>query len=261
MQCPESLRVQAYLDGEVDALDGADIERHLERCAECREQRAQLETLKSSLRPLAGKEPAPGALRQRALEWLDAEDAGRPARQRRPRPRFAPWSFWTGVGSGLAAAGLAAVCALYAISPVRPVRMADEVLDAHVSALMSGHLVTVESTDRHTVKPWFAGRTEVSPLVVDFAADGYALKGGRIDPLDHQRAAVLVYQHGLHVIDVYCWAAPAGALPANLTRRGYHLAFWNSGDLAYAAVSDTGWDELLGLVELMRRQRSNDPPG
>jgi len=33
MQCPDSLRVQAYLDGETDAVSAADIERHMERCA------------------------------------------------------------------------------------------------------------------------------------------------------------------------------------------------------------------------------------
>ena len=260
MQCPETLRVQAYVDGEVDALGSADIERHLGHCAECRELRAQVEELRAQLRPLAGREPAPDALRQRALQLLDEEDEGRVAQGRRTRPRFAAWSFWSGVGSGLAAAGVAAVCALYALSPAPPNHTVDEILGAHVSALMSGHIVAVESTDHHTVKPWFAGRTEVSPVVVDFAAEGYALRGGRVDTLDQQRAAVLIYQHGRHVIDVYCWAAPAGALPKNVTRRGYHLAFWKSGDLAYAAVSDTAWSELLGLRELVQSQRSNDPP-
>ncbi|TLY77268.1 MAG: hypothetical protein E6K41_17005 [Gammaproteobacteria bacterium] len=36
MQCAEQYRVQAYFDGEVDALSAIDIERHAERCADCR---------------------------------------------------------------------------------------------------------------------------------------------------------------------------------------------------------------------------------
>ncbi len=260
MQCPESLRVQAYVDGEVDALGSADIERHLEHCAECREQHAHVEALRARLRPLASKAPAPEALRQRARQLLHMEDAGRGSYGRRLRPRFTAWSFWSGAGSGFAAATIAAVCVYFAVTPTASNRMVDEVLGAHVGALMSGHLLAVESTDHHTVKPWFAGRTEVSPVVVDFAADGYALKGGRVDTLDHQRAAVLIYQHGRHIIDVYCWTVPAGVLPGNVTRRGYHLAFWRSGDLAYAAVSDTAWSELLGLRNLLQSQRSNDPP-
>jgi hypothetical protein len=73
-----------------------------------------------------------------------------------------------------------------------------------------------------------------------------------------------VYQHGPHVIEVYCWIAPHGPLPRATTRRGYHMAFWRNGDLAYAAVSDTGWDELFGLEDLLRRlgttQVPPDPP-
>jgi hypothetical protein len=40
--------------------------------------------------------------------------------------------------------------------------------------------------------------------------------------------------------------------PSDTTRNGYHLAFWQQGDIQYCAVSDTGWDELRGLVSLLR---------
>jgi anti-sigma factor RsiW len=80
------------------------------------------------------------------------------------------------------------------------------------------------------------------------------LIGGRADYIDHQRSAVVVYQHGAHVINVFTWAAGGARLPNNTTRSGYHLAFWQQGDIQYCAVSDTGWDELLGLVRLLREQ-------
>jgi anti-sigma factor RsiW len=82
--------------------------------------------------------------------------------------------------------------------------------------------------------------------------------GGRADYLDHQRSAVVVYQHGPHVINVFSWAARQRALPKNTTRNGYHMAFWKAGDLEYCAVSDTGWDELLGLVRLLRDLSARD---
>jgi anti-sigma factor RsiW len=128
----------------------------------------------------------------------------------------------------------------------------DELVSAHVRSLMPAHLIDVVSTDKHTVKPWFAGHTDVSPVVADFEAQGYKLIGGRADYLDHQRSAVVVYQHGAHVINVFSWAGNQRSLPDNATRSGYHLAFWREGDLDYCAVSDTGWDELLGLVRLLR---------
>ena len=62
----------------------------------------------------------------------------------------------------------------------------------------------------------------------------------------------MVYQHGAHVINVFSWAGTARPLPDNVTRNGYHLSFWKSGDLEYCAVSDTGWDELR-LVGLVKR--------
>jgi hypothetical protein len=48
------------------------------------------------------------------------------------------------------------------------------------------------------------------------------------------------------------WAATQRSLPGKLTRNGYHLVFWKAGDLQYCAVSDAGWDELLGLVRLLQ---------
>ena len=75
--------------------------------------------------------------------------------------------------------------------------------------------------------------------------------GGRADYIDHQRSAVVVYQHGPHVINVFTWAAVGRRSPSNTTRNGYHLAFWQQGNVQYCAVSDTGWDELLGLVRLV----------
>ena len=108
------------------------------------------------------------------------------------------------------------------------------------------------STDQHTVKPWFAGRTDVSPVVADFATQGYRLLGGRIDYLDHQRAAVIVYQHGAHIIDVSGWVVESGSVPTVTSRNGYHLAFWQVGNVRYCAVSDMGWAELQGLVQLLK---------
>jgi anti-sigma factor RsiW len=108
------------------------------------------------------------------------------------------------------------------------------------------------------VKPWFAGHADVSPAVADFEPQGYKLIGGRVDYLDHQRAAVVVYQHGAHVINVFSWSGAGRSLPSNVTRNGYHFISWATGDLRYCAVSDTGRDELLGLVRLLQDLGARD---
>ena len=79
MQCAESLRVQAYFDGEVDAVSAAEIERHLEHCSECRELLQDLEKLRGALRSGTSYVTAPPALRAQILEALDQDtpDQGR----------------------------------------------------------------------------------------------------------------------------------------------------------------------------------------
>jgi anti-sigma factor RsiW len=259
MQCPESLRVQAHFDREIDAVTAADIERHLEHCIECRGLYQELEQLRGALRRDLPAVEAPAALRARIMRTLDAE-AG--AATPRPRPPSGlAWrvpSFWAGATSGLAAAAMAAALAFFVVMPLRTSPIADELVGDHVTSLLSSRLVDVVSTDQHTVKPWFAGHTDVSPVVADFKPQGYELIGGRVAYLERQRAAVVVYRHGRHVINVFSWAAAPRPMAGQKARNGYHLIFWKADDLQYCAVSDTSWDELLGLVQLLQQAAARD---
>src|ERR1700733_6798971 len=252
MQCAESLRLQAYFDSELDAASAHEVERHLDHCVECRDLLNDLKLLRDGLRRELPIERAPGDLRARILAAIDRE-----APPARPRVRPTVWrlpAFWAGAFSGLGGAAAAAALAWFLILPISSSVLVGELVNAHVHSLLPDHLIAVVSTDRHTVKPWFAGHADVSPSVADFDAQGYRLIGGRADYIDHQRSAVVVYQHGAHVINVFTWAANGTRLPSNTTRSGYHLAFWQHGDIQCCAVSDTGWDELLGLVRLLREQ-------
>ena len=259
MQCAESLRVQAYFDGEVDAISAADIERHVANCEECRALLDDLNKVRAALRKDSSVERAPPELRAKIALALDRESAAEAPRPMAQDPPAAPGrgnrrvrSFWAGAFGGVGATALAAGLAMFLLVPRLSNPLTDELVNAHVRSLMPAHLIDVVSTDRHTVKPWFAGHADVSPVVADFESQGYRLVGGRVDYLDHQRSAVVVYQHGAHVINVFSWAANGRTLPGNATRSGYHLVFWKTGDLAYCAISDTAPDELDGLVRLLR---------
>src|ERR1700722_16974824 len=243
MQCAESLRVQAYFDGELDAPAAAEIERHSETCSACRALLEDLRQVRAALREELSYRSAPAELRARISRSLDKESAGA---RRRPGP------FWRGAFSGIGGTALAAGLAFFMLAPPLTSPLLDDLVSAHVRSLMPDHLIDVVSTDKHTVKPWFAGHTDVSPVVADFDGQGYRLIGGRADYFERQRAAVVVYQHGSHVINVFSWAADQRGLPNNTTRNGYHLAFWKTGNLVYCAVSDTAWDELLGLARLLQ---------
>jgi anti-sigma factor RsiW len=259
MQCAESLRVQAYFDGELDALSAADVERHSEACAECRALLQDLAQVRTALRQDLTYASAPPALRARILRVLDDEGIVESPRLDRVRlPRWRPQPFWKGAFSGMGGTALAAGIAFFFLAPPLTNPILDDLVSAHVRSLMPDHLIDVVSTDKHTVKPWFAGHTDVSPVVADFNGQGYRLMGGRADYFDGQRAAVVVYQHGSHVINVFSWAADQRGLPKNTTRNGYHLVFWRTGNLEYCAVSDTAWGELIGLVRLLQDISTGD---
>jgi len=174
MACPDHSHIHAYVDGEVDAIGAAALERHFDECPHCRARREELEHMRTAIRQDVRPLLAPAALRARITQSLEREsgtDAARAwPRVSAARPRWT-WMAWP----ALAGAAAAAVVAWLVIGPWRhDAALLDELAAAHVRSLMASHLIDVESSDHHTVKPWFAGRTDVSPAVADFAAQGYA---------------------------------------------------------------------------------------
>jgi mycothiol system anti-sigma-R factor len=259
MQCAELKQVQEYFDGELDPASAARVEQHLETCTECQRQLQELEQVRGLLRGPAARVGIPAALRGRIVDALDREPAVRSPRRRaaaaaRSRP------FWFGVFSGISGSAVAAALGFLFLIPMINNPLPDELVSDHTHSLQSSHLIDVVSTDQHTVKPWFAGRTDVSPEVADFVHQGYRLLGGRVEVLDRRRAAVLVYQHGAHFINVYAWAVRAGGVPQNTLRKGYRMVFWKEGDLGYCAISDAGWTELKDLASLIQDLSARDRP-
>jgi anti-sigma factor RsiW len=236
MSCNENLTLQAYFDGELDAAAVLAMERHLAGCADCAALLKDLETMRGLIRREASYHRAPEALRHAVAKAPEGRK---------------PFGFLAGALSGAGAMAVAAAVLFLTLMPLLD-PLTDEVMNAHLHALSSGQLIQVASSDRHTVKPWFAGHADVSPPAADFAAQGYALVGGRSDYVAGSHAAVLVYRHGQHVIDVFVWRA--GALPSSAARDGYRMLAWKQGDMDVIAVSDTGAEELVALKNLMLRE-------
>ncbi len=143
---------------------------------------------------------APEALRSRVHAALRGEARGQ------ARPQMWRWG-------GMAAAFALVAVASWNVALLQPAASGEDgivrdVAAAHVRSLMiEGHLNDVASTDQHTVKPWFEGKLDFAPVVMDFAASGYTLMGGRLDYLDGHPAAALTYRHRLHVVNLFEWPA------------------------------------------------------
>src|SRR5579871_6701600 len=212
MACDQSLQTQAYLDGELDAAQSLKAEAHLETCTECQALAADHADLKAAMANAAYHRASP-QLRARIGAALDGESKIIPMTAPRRIDRF-----WLGAGSGAGGMAIAAALAFFLFLPTNEVMSG--LADAHLRSLTGDHLIDVASSDHHTVKPWFAGHADVSPPAEDFKADGFTLVGGRADYVHGARAAVVVYRHGAHVINLFAWADRGQSLPVGGTRDG-----------------------------------------
>jgi len=118
---------------------------------------------------------------------------------------------------------------------------------------MATHLTDVPSSDHHTVKPWFNGKLDFSPVVADFADRGFVLDGGRLDYLDNRPVAALVYRRRQHVINLFTWPTSQPDLPIEaFDQQGYHAFHWTKSHVTYWAASDLNPKELRQFAEMLR---------
>jgi len=238
MTCHDvSAVIDAYLDGELPADESADVARHLDTCASCRQQLEQRKALSVFLRRLPYYD-APPQLTTTVIRTKHAMFSSR---------RVQRWM----------AAAVGVLVAAGTVVGVRSARraqdtsvIADAVIARHVEALANPPLIQVTSSDRHTVKPWFQGKLDFSPPVPDLTSVGFELVGGRIDHINGLTAAALVYKRRLHMIHVFVWPARDGARASDdRTVRGFHERHWTSGDLSVWAVSDVNDEDLKTFAD------------
>jgi anti-sigma factor RsiW len=247
------LLLNALLDGELDAANTISLEQHLKTCPACVHALGELRSVRQMLAAPGIGYAAPEAFRRRLRIAVGAQaNAQGRAPSSRPSRRAWSWPAWTSAGAA-AALALMFVSIQGLSAPV-----ADELVADHVRSMLGDHLTDVATSNRHVVKPWFDGKVAFAPTVIDFADQGFPLVGGRLEYVDNQRAAALVYRRRLHVINVFIWPARgAERLVAEQTRQGYNLVHWRAGGLDYWAVSDLDMRELRELRDLFRSAQAS----
>ena len=235
--------LHAYFDNELDAVRAAEFERHLETCSECSASLQKLSGLRDGLRKSDLYQVASSRLRSQIVQQMASES----------RVRGVRWNFWIPAFSGAFIVIALAAGALFLQPHNHSARLQSELIDAHIRSLQANHLTDVQSTDQHTVKPWFDGKLEFIPPVADFSQQGFPLIGGRLDVVDGHNVAALVYGRRKHVINLFVWPAAESSAPlsGSGSRAGYNWLGWKAGDMQFCLVSDASPNDLRELQSLI----------
>ncbi|CAG4891724.1 anti-sigma factor family protein [Paraburkholderia saeva] len=275
--------IDASVDRELSPVDERRVQQHVATCAACRRETEIVRALAGTIRQ-ADYHRAPDVLRARIVAGLPQAAVSSTSKGARGRawwfPSFEGLRLLVGggfgaangrmtIGSGWLTVMIIALCAAVAgvtLTLRRPADTSpfvDELVSSHVRAQLSGRDIDVISTDQHTVKPWFNGRLDYAPPVVDLTAAGFPLAGGRLDYLGHRRVAVLTYRYRKHVIDVYVFpdtdrtssdsGTGLGTKPdATLVRDGYSMVRWREDGMVWWAITDAAPDALSALETALK---------
>jgi anti-sigma factor RsiW len=252
--------VPGYLDGELSLSESLAFERHMAQCETCRLEHARQREASTQIRQADLRVTAPSELVRR----IEAALPGRRTLGQRvldgfARSRSKRSITWAPLGLSMASVvALAVSLSLFLQVPSDEQRLSQELVDNNIRSMQVDHLFDVASTDQHTVKPWFGGKLDFSPPVIDLASQGYPLMGGRVDYLGGQRVAVMVYRDKLHPISLFVWPGNGENAPPRFQERlGFHIAHWRSAQMNYWVITDAGEGDLHGFVNKMRGDAGN----
>jgi anti-sigma factor RsiW len=239
MTCVSHDTLQTYIDNELEPQECTPVAAHLRECATCSRELANVVRLKRATQQAGRRFTAPAALQRKIMQQVSVAK---------------PQRWWTRVMviAPALAAVLLVVISLGVFQRERGVAFCRELTDLHVSTLASANPVEVASSDRHTVKPWFAGRLPFTFNVPELQGSSYDLIGGRMAYIDQSPAAQLIFKYREHRISVFIVQQAAVGQrgvhpPANFT-----LTTWRANGLAYFLVTDASPDSVTDLVARLK---------
>jgi anti-sigma factor RsiW len=249
MKCEDARElIEALHDQELVPPTRAAVLEHVQTCPDCARTLKELEALRSAIAKVERFVPPP-ELRASVLRAV--------------RNRSTSLTSWRWRTTGALAASYAGVAILagsiaYTVAGMHLQRdfAVREVVAAHVRSLLDERAASVTSNDQHTVRPWFAGKLDFSPSVVNLEPEGFPLLGARVDYVANRYLAALEYGRRNHKITVFVAPSEGDRLnaPRRTSRNGYNIIEWTSGDLNYRAVSDLNDQELQDFATLMQQK-------
>jgi anti-sigma factor RsiW len=241
MTCNEAdILIHAVVDDELAHADGVAV--HLENCQRCAALLHAYRELRQVMAAAQLRFVVPANLRGRIEDAVESAPVYASSRR----------AMLKGFAAGVAATG--AIAATLAVSIIRMDRdhqILGDVMSAHLRSLQADHLIDIRTGDQHAVKPWFNGRLDVAPPVVDLTAQGFMLVGGRLDYIAGRSVPAIVYRRRAHVINLFVWRGSEAKRSAATVEmaQGFNIRHWAAQGLDFWAVSDLACDELQEFAD------------
>jgi len=250
---PQSTKLSAYLDGELDAEQAGVLGTHLRECAVCASDALGQVQMKRSVQMAGKRYYARAELRNRIANATSV--ASKPRRQ-------TGWHWQILAVPALLLLIISVAVNLYVgRESARRLRVYSELADLHVAALASSTPVDVISTDRHTVKPWFQGKIPFSFNLPELQGSEFTLLGGRVTYFAQTPGAHLIYQIRKHEVSVFIFqdrafedrgleTTSSSSGPVNTV--SFNVENWTQNGLRYFVVGDVGGEDIAALSKLLR---------
>jgi anti-sigma factor RsiW len=247
-----SAKLDLYLDGELPSEEMRTLDEHVRSCSSCAADVLALVRMKREVQA-AGRRFTP------------SEEFRLRIQRTMPTQAAQHWNLSWLRAAALALAGLVLGAALslnyMGKSRHNEESIQGEIADLHVATLASATPVDVVSTDRHTVKPWFAGRIPFTFNLPELQNSDFSLLGGRVTYLDQAPGAHLIYQVRKHRISVLIFQEkPEQGRNENRRREessaakaySFTTETWSQDGLRYFVIGDATADDIHRLAQLLK---------
>ncbi len=238
-------KLDAYFDGELTADDARALQEHLRGCSSCAAEGLARLQQKLAVRAAGQRFTPDPAFRARIEKSIAA---------RKP----SPWKrYWL---PALATAAVLLMVSAFLLTLNRERRrerqLISELADLHVATLASANPVDVISTDRHTVKPWFAGRIPFTFNLPELQDSPFTLVGGRVSYLHQSPGAELIYRVRQHQISVFIFQEKdlkdVPGVDSALSSLSFQVRSWTHNGLRYFVIGDANAQDMDKLSELLQ---------
>jgi anti-sigma factor RsiW len=238
-------KLDAYLDGELPPGEERALASHLQTCSACAAESLSRVQLKRAIHSAGQRFTPDPAFRARIEKSIAAKQPSR-------------WSaFWLPVLATAMLLLIAGTLFLTFNSRRRgEQQLMSELADLHVATLASSNPVDVVSTDRHTVKPWFAGKIPFTFNLPELKDSPFVLLGAKVSYLNQSPGAELIFRIRQHQISVFIFQERAlGSVNIDdkvQSALSFTVRSWSNNGLRYFIVGDANAQDLDKLRDLLK---------